>query len=257
MNVCLYWQEKQNAWADETAAALKKARDLTYSLQGDTMCLEGRLPKNALPAVCTALAQGFIRCEQPRLILALVEKQLPQLSEDERSFLAEFATALARQNGMHADNDIYVRKLSYRLSLCLEEGTLHLGGFSAFRVQDFKHRWQGCIQRVVSLAVLRYDWAQQLDAWRVQVDRQQSKCELVRVQKNRKGQFVMEVKGYQGSAPEWPNEQMAEERLLNILLAWAPERIEILMGRDRQESWVYEIIEQVFGQRVLIRWCQH
>lgn len=257
MNVCLYWQKKQNAWADETADAMKKALDLTYSLHGDTMCLAGRLPKAALPAFCGALAKGFIRCEQPRLILAQVDRQLPQLSADEREFVGEFAAALAKQSGMHADNGVYVRKLSHRLSLCLEEGTLHLGGFSAFRVQDIKHRWQGCIRRVVSLAVLRYDWAQQLDAWRVQVDRQQSKCALVRVQKNLKGQFVMEVKGYQGSAPEWPNEQMAEERLLNILLAWAPERIEILMGHDRQESWVYEIIEQVFGQRVLIRWCEH
>ena len=163
----------------------------------------------------------------------------------------------AAAKGMNAENDIYVRRLAHRMQACMVDGSLHLEGFARFRLADLRRRWQKCIERVVSMAVLRYDWAQQLDAWRIQISQSTSRCRLVRVHKNLKGQFVLEVQGYQGEPPGLPEEQPAEEALLSMLLSWAPECIEIQLGENRQESWVYEIIEQVFGPRVKIRWCQH
>ncbi len=54
--------------------------------------------------------------------------------------------------------------------------------------------------------------------------------------KNLKGQFVLEIQGYQGEPPGLPEEQPAEEALLSMLLSWAPECIEIQLGENRQES---------------------
>lgn len=257
VEICLYWQEKQNHWAEEIAQAFQKGKDKTYALCGKQMRLQLALAPRDLDPAFQELARAFIRKEQPELVLSLVQKQLPQLSLEEQSFVAEFAEALAKQQGMNAENGAYVRRLARRMQASMGNGSLHLEGFARFRLADLRQRWQKCIERVVSMAVLRYDWAQQLDAWRLQISQSQSRCSLVRVHKNLKGQFVLEVQGYQGESPRLPEEQPAEEALLSMLLSWAPERIEILLGENRQESWVYEIIEQVFGPRVRICWCQH
>ena len=257
VEICLYWQEKQNHWADEMAQAFEKGKDKTYARCGKQMRLQLTLAQKDVEPAFRKLARAFVRKEQPTLVLSLVQKQLPQLSMEEQSFVAEFAEALAKQQGMNAENDIYVRRLAHRMQACMVDGSLHLEGFARFRLADLRRRWQKCIERVVSMAVLRYDWAQQLDAWRIQISQSTSRCRLVRVHKNLKGQFVLEIQGYQGEPPGLPEEQPAEEALLSMLLSWAPECIEIQLGENRQESWVYEIIEQVFGPRVKIRWCQH
>ncbi len=257
VEICLYWQEKQNHWADGIAQAFVKGKDKTYALCGGQMRLQMTLAQKELEPAFRELARVFIQKEQPSLVLSLVKKQLPQLSPEEQAFVAEFAEALAKQQGMNAENEVYVRRLARRMQACMGNGSLHLEGFARFRLADLRGRWLKCIERVVSMAVLRYDWAQQLDAWRVQICHSKSQCSLVRVQKNMQGQFVLEVQGYQGESPRLPEAQPAEEALLSMLLSWAPERIEILLGENRQESWVYEVIEQVFGPRVKIRWGRH
>ena len=257
VEICLYWQQKQNKWAEDIPKAFEKAEDKTYSSHGNQICLEMQIAQKEIEMALQRLAKSFVEKEQPRLVLELVKKSLPQLAISEQEFVAEFAEALAKQQGMNVDNDVYIRRLAHRMYVCMQQGQLHLSGFERFRLADLHRRWQKCIERVVSMAVLRYDWAQQMDAWRYQIDQSKSLCKLVRIRKNRKGQFILEVQGYQGEEPGLPNEQLAEESLLSILLAWAPLQIEILLGGSFQESWVYEIIEQLFGPRVKIRWQQH
>ena len=50
--------------------------------------------------------------------------------------MAEFAEALAKQQGMNAENDIYVRRLAHRMQACMVDGSLHLEGFARFRLAD-------------------------------------------------------------------------------------------------------------------------
>ena len=183
------------------------------------------------------------------LALRLVQKQLPELNGEEQAFVAAFAGVLAKQRGMHDGAELYLRRLGHRLRVCLAEGPLHLGGFEDFRLADVFRRWERCVRRVVSMAVLRYDWTQQLDAWRSLVGHTESACALVRIRKSADDRFILQIKGAKNDAPPSCG-QMAEQALLSLLLAWAPEKIEIVLGPNGRPSWIYEVIEQVFGARV-------
>ena len=92
--------------------------------------------------------------------------------------------------------------------------------------------------------------AQQLDAWRSLVGQTESACALVRIRKSAYDRFILQIEGAKNNAEPPSYGQMAEQTLLSLLLAWAPEKIEIVLGSNGRPSWIYEVIEQVFGARV-------
>lgn len=249
-DICLYWQEKQEPWAEEIRQSLYEIENVVYTAHGNTMCLQCALTQKQLQQLTNRWAAAFVRTEQPRLLLQLVQKQLPELNEKEQAFVAAFAGALAKQQGMHDGAELYLRRLGHRLRVCLAEGPLHLGGFEDFRLADVFRRWERCVRRVVSMAVLRYDWTQQLDAWRSLVEHTESACALVRIRKSAEDRFILQIEGAKNNAVPPSCGQMAEQALLSLLLAWAPEKIEIVLGANGRPSWIYEVIEQVFGARV-------
>ena len=183
-DICLYWQEKQEPWAEEIRQSLYEIENVVYTAHGNTMCLQCTLTQTQLQQLTNSWAAAFVRTEQPRLLLRLVQKQLPELNGEEQAFVAAFAGVLAKQRGMHDGAELYLRRLGHRLRMCLAEGPLHLGGFEDFRLADVFRRWERCVRRVVSMAVLRYDWTQQLDAWRSLVEHTESACALVRIRKS-------------------------------------------------------------------------
>ncbi|MFR6344689.1 MAG: hypothetical protein ACLUO4_07740 [Christensenellales bacterium] len=242
-DICLYWQEKQEPWAEEIRQSLYEIEDVVYTAHGNTMCLQCALTQKQLQQLTNRWAAAFVRTEQPRLLLQLVQKQLPELNEKEQAFVAAFAGALAKQQGMHDGAEVYLRRLGHRLRVCLAEGPLHLGGFEDFRLADVFRRWERCVRRVVSMAVLRYDWTQQLDAWRSLVEHTESACALVRI-RSADDRFILQIKGAKkrcAAALRADGRASAAQ-----LLARAPEKIEIVLGPNGRPSWIYEVIEQVF-----------
>lgn len=194
-----------------------------------------------------------------------VDMQYPYFSPEERDIICQNALGFVRRgfwgnaenNGVRKGEEIFKRIFDY----FLENNTLCIQGFAAFRLKDYMQKIESIVEKVVDDYIIEREYRDFIHLLKYFVELQEPRLEEVHVIVKETGIFQLE------DAESRPIEETSleefsigitdsqveyEDTLISALIAISPQRIILHLGVSNEYQETLGIILNVFGKRVEI-----